>query len=115
MNDFWIPIALATCFTVILATYLYFSNKNKTEVQQTIRQAFTTGSELSPEHIAQIANIKSSKIKDLRRGILLLALAGAILLAGLISGYLANMSALAMFPLMLGCGFLVTWKLNGDA
>jgi Ca2+/Na+ antiporter len=114
MNDLWIPIVLAICLTITMASYLYFSNKHKIEVQKTIREAFVKGDELSPEHIAQISNIKSSKHKDLRRGIILLSLGCAFILAGVITGFIANMSAVAMFPLMLGCGFIVTWKLNGD-
>jgi hypothetical protein len=112
MNDFMIPIALALCIVVILISHFYFSYKNKNDVQLTIRDALNKGSELSPEHIAQMSRVKSSKEVDLRRGIILLCLGFAIVLAGLIIGSGRNAAALAMFPMLLGCGFIMTWKLN---
>jgi hypothetical protein len=115
MNDLWIPITLAICLTIILLAYFYFNSRNRIEVQKTIRDAISKGGELTPEHIAEISNIKPSKMTDLRRGIILLALGVAILLAGVLLGFTENMAAIAMFPIMLGCGFLTTWKLNSNA
>ncbi|NQY63231.1 MAG: hypothetical protein HRT38_05775 [Alteromonadaceae bacterium] len=116
MNDLWVPIVLTICLTIILTSYFYFSHKNKTDIQQTIREALNKGCELTPEHIAQMNNTKPTKTTDLRRGILLLSFGIAALLGGFIIGNAEDAAAFAMFPLLLGCGFLTTWKLsNNDA
>ena len=115
MSDTWIPITLAICLMLIIIASLYFANKYKSEVQQTIRAALDKNSQLTPEHIAQINKVKSGQIADLRRSVFLLALGIAISLAGLLLNISHYALPIAIFPTMLGLGYLLVWWLNKDA
>ncbi len=112
MSGIWVPVVGTICMAFILITYFILNSKNKADIQQTIREALDKGSELTPELIEKMNISRSPKVADLRRGIVLIALGIAAMLAGSISGDTEEMMAIGMFPLLLGAGFLTVWKIN---
>ena len=112
MKALWIPIIGTISGAIVLITYFYFKSKTKSEVQLTIRESLDKGAELTPELIEKLSISISPKIADLRRGIVLIALGIAFILAGWIGEGAREGMAIGMFPLMLGFGFLAVWKVN---
>lgn len=112
MSAIWVPVVGTISGTIILVVYFILNSKNKADIQQTIRDALDKGSELTPELIEKMNISRSPKVADLRRGIVLIALAIATLLAGWMSGDFDVAGPIGMFPLLLGAGFLTVWKIN---
>ena len=112
MSGIWIPIIGTISGAFILITYFILNSKNKADIQQTIREALDKGTELTPELIEKMNISRSPKVADLRRGIVLISLGIATLLAGWMSGDMNEAGPIGMFPLMLGAGFLTVWKIN---
>ena len=111
----WIPVVAIIGFTVVLVTFFYLSHKNKSAIQETIKKSLDMGQELSPEILERLGTHHSPRVRDLRRGVVLMSLG----VAGLVAGSMfvdpddsMGFVAISMFPLFLGLGFLIVWKLN---
>jgi peptidoglycan/LPS O-acetylase OafA/YrhL len=111
----FIPIVALLAVAAVLISFFYLSHKNKKVIQDTIRHSIEQGNPLTPELLEKLATSHSPRVKDLRRGVVLASLGVAFMLAGLLvndpDGTVGMMVA-GMFPLMMGLGFLVVWKLN---
>ena len=112
MDGMWVPILAIISITIGLMVYFYFKAKSKADIQETIRQSLDKGVEITPELIERLSATTSPKILDLRRGIVLVGLGIACILAGWIGGNFQEGAAIGMFPLMLGIGFLTVWTIN---
>jgi len=71
----WVPIIMFIGITVVLCVLIWFRYRTRSEVQQTIRSALDKGQELSPELIERLVQPKQPKGKDLRLGVMWLAVA----------------------------------------
>ena len=83
----------------------------------TVQKAIDTGGEFSPDLLAQLGAAVNPRVRDLRRGIIFLALGIAGLLCSLFFDDTTVVNGIrtgSMFPLLLGGGFLLVWKLNSD-
>ena len=112
-----IPIVLFLVIGIVVLGYFYWNHKNRGDVMKTVQKAIETGGELNAELLAQLGAAVNPRVRDLRRGIIFIALGIAGLLCGVlldvpeaVPGILAG----SMFPLLLGAGFLLVWKLNRD-
>lgn len=112
-----IPMVLFVVLGFIAIGYFYWNHKNKQSVMDTVQKAIETGGEFSPELLAQLGAAVNPRIRDLRRGVIFLSLGVAGLLCSMffpdpvvINGIRAG----SMFPLLLGAGFLLVWRLNKD-
>jgi hypothetical protein len=114
MSEFWIPIAAFISFTVIIIAIVAASNKNKKEVQLTIRQLLDKGESITPEILEKLGTFKSQKIIDLRRGLALGSVGLACIFAGIVMGEIQVGLAVGIFPLLLGIAFYICWKMNQD-
>ncbi|WP_078082811.1 DUF6249 domain-containing protein [Microbulbifer mangrovi] len=91
---------------------LHFRNKRSLEVQQTVRIALEKGMPLSPELIDQMgASNKPHPLKDVRRGIVWIAVAVGMALFGYCVPDPSNQAfaailAIAALPLAVGLGYL---------
>lgn len=112
MSDLWIPISILISFTTLLCVTIFFSSKNKKEVQVTLRQLIERGDEITPEILNKLGTFKSSKILDLRRSLIFFSVGVACLLAGLILQHIKLAFAIAIFPLLIGVALFVSWKVN---
>jgi hypothetical protein len=117
MAEELIPITLFLVLGAIALGYFYWNNKNRQNVMETVQKAIETGGEFSPELLSQLGAAVNPRVRDLRRGIILLALGVAGLLCSLffdIADVVNGIRAGSMFPLLLGGGFLLVWKMNKD-
>lgn len=117
MTGEWVPIILFVVIGLVVLGYFYWNHRNRADVMKTVQKAIETGGELNPELLAQLGAAVNPRVRDLRRGIIFIALGIAGLLCGVlldvpeaVNGILAG----SMFPLLLGAGFLLVWKLNRD-
>ncbi len=72
-----IPVILFIAMTLAFVAFFYLRFRAKVETQQTIRLALEKGTELSPEFINQLGEPEPPKDRDLRRGMIWIALAMA--------------------------------------
>ena len=117
MNENMIPIVMFIVFGICIIAFYYFNHKNRLSVMDTVQKAIETGSELNPELLAQLGAAVNPRVRDLRRGIVFLSLG----IAGLLCSFFVDISEVvngiragSVFPLLLGAGFLLVWKLNKD-
>lgn len=117
MSGEMIPIVLFVVLGIVIIAYYYWNHKNRVSIMQTVQKAIESGNEFSPELLAQLGAAVNPRMRDLRRGIIFLSLGVAGLLCSLffdISHVVDGIRAGSVFPLMLGLGFLLVWKLNKD-
>jgi hypothetical protein len=117
MAEELIPITLFLVLGAIALGYFYWNNKNRQNVMETVQKAIESGGEFSPELLSQLGAAVNPRVRDLRRGIIFLALGVAGLLCSLffdIADVVNGIRAGSMFPLLLGGGFLLVWKMNKD-
>ena len=112
MSELWIPIIGLICFTIMVIINVLSSNKNKTEVQITIRQLLDKGESITPELLEKLGTFKSQKFIDLRRGLALVSIGLACICAGFIASEIRIGLAIGLFPLFLGGAFFICWKMN---
>ena len=111
-----IPIALFAAIALIFFLVLYFRQRSRADMQQTIRLALERGTELTPELINRLgAPAEPSKNRDLRLGLIWLALAAGLALCGFAvpdpSGYaLKGCLAGAAFPFAIGVAYMIMWR-----
>ena len=117
MVELFIPIVLFIVLGVVAIGYFYWNHKNRQGVMQTVQKAIETGGEFSPELLSQLGAAVNPRIRDLRRGVIFLSLGVAGLLCSLFfpdPDVVNGIRAGSMFPLLLGAGFLLVWRLNTD-
>ncbi len=112
-EELWIPIVMFVSIAVVFSLWFYFKYKARLETQQTFRLALEKGSELSPEFIKQLGEPEPSKDKDLRRGLIWLALGLALAILGAAINEpdaIGPMLGSAAFPGLVGVAYLVMWR-----
>ncbi len=110
-----IPIAMFTMIALIFFIVLYFKHRSRAEMQQTIRLALERGTELTPEIISHLGEPEPSKNRDMRRGVIWLALAVGLALCGFFvpdpsGNALRGTLAGAAFPLAIGVAYIIIWR-----
>ncbi len=113
MEELWIPIVFFVSVTVAFCLWLYFRYKARLATQETFRLALEKGSELSPEFVKQLAEPEPSKDKDLRRGLIWIALGIALLLLAFgvnEPDAMGPMIGSAAFPGLVGLAYLIMWR-----
>lgn len=119
MEDIIVPVALFSIAPVIVLVVMYFNSRRNAEMQQTVREAIAQGKELTPETIKALGVRPRSKYCDLRRGIVLIAVAVAFLILGYGAQYTAGihtseavgvvpaMAGVAAFPGLIGLAYIL--------
>lgn len=113
----FIPIIMFIMLGIVLVAYFYWNHKNRASIMDVVHKAIETGKELTPELLVQLGAAVNPRMRDMRRGIVFLSLGIAGLLCSLFfddATVINGIRAGAVFPLMLGLGFLLVWKLNKD-
>ena len=117
MAEELIPIVMFIVLGIVIMGYYYWNHKNRLSIMDTVQKAIESGQELSHEMLLQLGAAANPRMRDLRRGIIFLALGIGGLLCSLFfvnSDVVNGIRAGSVFPLMLGLGFLLVWKLNTD-
>ena len=112
-----VPISLFFLLGIVIVAYFYWNHKNRDSIMATVQKAIDSGKEFTPELLAQLGAAVNPKMRDMRRGIVFLSLGIAGLMCSLffdMPEVVNGIRAGSVFPLMLGIGFLIVWKLNKD-
>jgi hypothetical protein len=100
--------------TVVFIALFWFRYKSRVEMQQTFRAALDKGQELTPEIIDRLGHPKASKDRDLRYGIIWMALAVALIAFGFgipdEDDVARIFAGIAAFPFALGVAYLILHK-----
>ena len=78
-------------------------------MHRTVREALTRDSNLTPDLLEKIEQEKNEGFGDTRLGLVLVALAAALVVFGLIQGDaedIRNLASIAVFPLFVGAALL---------
>jgi len=113
----WVPIVLFIVTGFCTIGFLYFNHKNRGAVMETVQKSMDTGSDLTPDLLAKLGAAINPKIRDMRRGIVLLTIGIAGFMSSMFfvdADIVSGIRAGSVFPLMMGIGFLLVWKLNKD-
>jgi hypothetical protein len=117
MPETMIPITVFLVFGACVIAFFYYGHRNRVSVMETVQKAIETGSELNPDLLTQMGAALNPRGRDLRRGVIFLALG----LAGIVCSFffaeaevVSGIRAGSVFPLFVGAGFLLVWKLNDD-
>ena len=117
MAEELIPITLFAVIGMVVIGYFYWNHKNRSSIMKTVQKAIDKGGDLTPELLTQLGATGNPRIRDMRRGIVFLSLGIAGLLCSMFfpdPDVVNGIRAGSVFPLMLGIGFLIVWKLNKD-
>jgi len=107
----WVPIVMFVSLAAVFSLWFYFRYKTRLAAQQTFRLALEKNAELNPEFMKQLVDPEPPKDRDLRRGLVWMALALGLALCGwavpdpsgeALRGCLAG----AAFPFSIGGAFL---------
>jgi len=108
-----IPLTVFGSFAITFIAWLYFRHKGSVETQHTVRLALEKGAELSPEVIRQLGTPEPPKDRDLRRGMIWLALGlGMCVLAIGVDepDAIGPMIGSASFPALIGVAYIIMWR-----
>lgn len=113
-----VPVVMFLSVAVVLIALFWFRARARDAMQQTIRMALDKGHELTPEVIDRLGHPKAGKYKDLRLGIIWLAIALGLALTALAVGSFAAEAlhgtlASAALPFAIGIGYLLIYILTG--
>lgn len=114
MGEEFIPIAMFLGLTIVFCVLFWFRFRARSEMQQTFRAALDKGQELTPEIIDRLGHPKASKDRDLRYGIIWMALAVALIAFGFgipdEDDVARIFAGIAAFPFALGVAYLILHK-----
>ncbi len=117
MSGEMIPIVLFVVIGFAVLGYFYWNHKNRAAIMDTVQKAIDQGGELSPELLTQLGATGNPRFRDMRRGVVFLSLGVAGLLSSMFfpdPEVVNGIRAGSVFPLMLGVGFLLVFRLNRD-
>ena len=118
MNEgLWVPVAMFASMTIIFFALFWFRYRTKEGMQQTFRAALDKGQELTPEVIDRLGHPKPAKDKDLRLGIIWIAVAIGLTAFGFgipdEDDVARIFMGIAAFPLVLGIAYLILHRFSG--
>ena len=113
MVEEMIPIVMFIGMTLVFIALFWFRYKSRRDIQETFRAALDKGQELSPEVIDRLGHPQPPRNKDLRFGIIWLALAAGLVLIGIAvpdPDALRGLLAGAALPFCIGIAYLIMHK-----
>lgn len=119
-EDIIVPLGFFSVVVLIVWFVSYFNFHKRRTIHETIRAAIDKGQEVSPETIQNMSMTTDPRRGDLRKGVVLVAIALAICLMGLINmgnHGLENAEiflSIAVFPGIIGIAFLALWRFGYD-
>lgn len=115
MIDALIPIIFLIAIAVVIVLFLFWNHKTRVAVLNTVQKSIKAGTELTPDMLVKLGGSFAPRIRDLRRGVVILFFG----IAGFVSSFFMSdehavviFRSLSFFPIMVGAGFLLVWKLN---
>ncbi|MEN7342041.1 MAG: DUF6249 domain-containing protein [Pseudomonadota bacterium] len=116
MDENWIPIIMFLSIFGSIAAWLFFRARVRYAEQATLQRAIDQGQQLTEDMVRALTNYRPAPFRDLRRGLLLFAIAIALVGFGWLipDGDEAAQvfTAIALFPALLGAAYLTMHKLG---
>ncbi len=113
-NVEWVPIVMFIGMTIVLCAVFWFRYKTKEKMHETFRAALDKGQELTPEIIDRLGHPKATKDKDLRLGVIWIAVSIGLTAFGFgipdedeVASIFMGISA---FPFVIGIAYLILHK-----
>ncbi len=114
MAEEMIPIVMFAGLTIVFCVLFWFRYRARSEMQQTFRAALDKGQELTPEIIDRLGHPKASKDKDMRLGVIWLAIAVGVIAFGFgipdEDDVARIFAGIAAFPFAIGVAYLILHK-----
>lgn len=113
--EIWITITAIVSIASVFLGYYYFTESSKKSLHHILEKFLDAGKDISPELLQTLKADSHGRFGDLRKAILWLAAGVATGVANYLTPefeYEENM--IALFPLSIGIGYLLIWKLNPD-
>lgn len=112
MADEIVPAVMFLGLTIVFSLLLWFRYRARREMQETLRVALDKGQDLTPEIIDRLGHPKAAPDRDLRLGVIWLAIAAGLVMCGFAvpddSGdALRGILAGAAFPLAIGLAYMI--------
>ena len=101
-----VPLIVFASMVLIIATPFYFRHRNRRVLYEAIKTSVEETGNADPKLIAAITHDSVGPNADLRRGILLLALAGAFTIASLVNDWSTTLLGIAAFPGLIGLAYV---------
>lgn len=117
MEGILVPISMFAMLAIVIPAYFFWNHRNRVSIMETVQKAIDQGKDLTPELLMSLGATMNPRMRDLRRGVVFLSLGIAGLLCSLffdVPDVVNGIRAGSVFPLMLGLGFMVVWKMNKD-
>jgi len=107
-----VPAVMFLGLTIVFSLLFWFRYRARREMQETLRVALDKGQDLTPEIIDRLGHPKAAPDKDLRLGVIWLAIAAGLVMCGFAipddSGdALRGILAGAAFPLAIGLAYMI--------
>jgi len=102
-----VPLMVFASIVLVIATPFYFKHRNQRVVYDAIKTTIEKTGTADPKLIAAITKDNIGPNADLRRGILLVALAVALIGFGLIADDEFPFAGAALFPGLIGIAYIV--------
>jgi hypothetical protein len=103
--EVFVPLAPFIMTVLIVATVFFFSSRNRREVLETVREAIRNGQTLDPETIKALGMPqKKSGNGDLKGGLILIAVALALIVMGWMMASTIPQSAAEPDPMIMMTG-----------
>jgi hypothetical protein len=107
-----IPIVFLIATAAVVAIWFQLRYRGRRDVLETVRAAIDKGQPLTPELIERLTETPQGPERDLRRGVVLIAvgLGIAILGAAISRESVVQPLALGAVPLLIGVAYLGLWR-----
>ncbi len=120
MLGLWVPLSLFTVMGGIVWLIVHFRHKTRADMQQTVRLALEKGTELGPELLQRLSGPKPDKNKDIRNGLIWLAIALGFVGFGIGVGFeeeevVPIFLGIAAFPMFIGIAHLIMWRYGRES
>ena len=111
----FIPVVALIVICLLVYSFFHFRYKTRVKVQETIQAALDKGNELTPELIDRVAGPQPHTDRDLRRGLVSIAIGVAFAILGLLieeEDALRPMIGVGMFPFLVGLAYIIMWRVG---
>lgn len=114
-----VPVVMFIGLTVVFSLLFWFRYRARHEMQETLRVALDKGQDLTPEIIDRLGHPKAAPDKDLRLGVIWLAVAVGLVLIGFAvpdqgGDALRGLLAGAAFPFAIGVAYMILYFFTGN-
>jgi len=105
--DILIPISFFLFLAAVILVPGYLRSKEKERLHETLRVAYEKGQPVPPEMIEALQSnrLRPQPDRDLRRGIVLLCVAAAMVVFGLMLNQISETEGHALWPIVGGAAF----------